>query len=296
VLPKPSTLSPWQIFQRQEAQEVESEGKGGAQVDEYRILHQFLAKERWIQRIKNVPATHEELMEIVRLPARNPLVMSLAGTLVSLLRKTQNQVDNIFLRRLIGTRPAAEHAVSYQKHHFDVTDATIKKYAHELVGVLHLIRQKPQSPYLVPISDKVQQSVDTLLKHVAQSETESFDPATINEQDVLVIDEDGNVVDEDLGAREDIPAQSQVPLTEAEQAMHDVLAALYMATPDSADQGSFFSPLTHYLLLSSLRPEGGWCRASLITQKIAAMLFVGRLVFGWIVMNDATRHGLTYHQ
>jgi hypothetical protein len=57
-----------------------------------------------------------------------------------------------------------------------------------------------------------------------------------------------------------------------------------MQTPSGDLQGQLFSPLTHYILIKSLRKESKWALTGQITHNIAALLFTGRLTFTWKIL------------
>jgi hypothetical protein len=53
---------------------------------------------------------------------------------------------------------------------------------------------------------------------------------------------------------------------------------LFTQNPNDGQDNPFQSVLTRYIVLSSLTASGSWRAGSTITQTIAAILFLGRLV------------------
>jgi hypothetical protein len=113
----------------------------------------------------------------------------------------------------------------------------------------------------------------------------------------ITVDEDGELEEdsEENDNEESVDDSNLLPLTEEEAAVHALLVELFTDRPQSARQGAFYTPLMHYILLSSLRSDGGWCRSSVMTQKIAAILFTGRVTFGRMLMSTTDVEESTFH-
>jgi len=79
--------------------------------------------------------------------------------------------------------------------------------------------------------------------------------------------------------------------------LRKVLVALFTQIPGDGCNGSFFSVIMHYLMLSSIRANGQWISSGKITQFIAATTFCGRLTL-YAHMLDSTIVGqsINYHE
>ncbi|KAJ3501221.1 hypothetical protein NMY22_g18999 [Coprinellus aureogranulatus] len=115
--------TPWEVYLNKELTK-EQETLDGSQVDEERILHQFLAKEGWLKLIKKSKMKREELMEYGTVERRDPTLMKCGRLVYMFLRRIQESAPHHTLRRMIGLRPAPEHNVTFQRHHFDVSVPT----------------------------------------------------------------------------------------------------------------------------------------------------------------------------
>lgn len=71
---------------------------------------------------------------------------------------------------------------------------------------------------------------------------------------------------------------------ELQEKLNDLLYLLFTQTPTSELRGNFFSPVSHYIILASMRKRQQWLAAGSITHNIAAILFTGRLVFARRIM------------
>jgi hypothetical protein len=76
--------------------------------------------------------------------------------------------------------------------------------------------------------------------------------------------------------------------------LRNLLVALFTQVPGQDVNGPFFSPLLRYLVLSSIRKNGEWTSSSSITQRIAAVLFTGRLTLYSLMEENFLQHR-TYH-
>jgi hypothetical protein len=72
---------------------------------------------------------------------------------------------------------------------------------------------------------------------------------------------------------------------------------LFTQVPGDGYNGSFFSVIMHYLMLSSIRANGQWILSGKITQYIAATTFCGRLsLYAHMLDSTTTGQSINYHQ
>jgi hypothetical protein len=84
----------------------------------------------------------------------------------------------------------------------------------------------------------------------------------------------------------DLEALSGTPL---QKAIASLLKALFTHLPDGGDD-KFYTPITRFLVLSSMRRCGQWLSPKRITQTGTALLFCGRQVM-MLIMTDAIATG-----
>jgi hypothetical protein len=76
----------------------------------------------------------------------------------------------------------------------------------------------------------------------------------------------------------------------------DLLVALFTHLPSGTDD-KFYTPISRFPVLFSLKGNGQWLPGRRITQVFAAMLFCGREVIMALMFNEITRSpGLRYSQ
>jgi hypothetical protein len=121
--------------------------------DDYRVLTQFLQKERWLEHVKGLDAS--VAIELSSFPQNDPIFGSLPRRIHAFLAKYQGRTSNYFLQRLIGTRPSSEHGQNYPRHHGAVNYDAHGKYGRCVASVLALllrnvIHPNPQYCFMVP--------------------------------------------------------------------------------------------------------------------------------------------------
>lgn len=285
----------------------------------YRVLHQFLHKERWIQQIAGL--AHDDLIPLAVYSAKDPRFGTIHRHIHAFLAKIQAEIGSHYLRRLIGTRPGAEHSISYQRHHSDVGYETHEKYSRVFAGVLMLciraVLQELQA-YQFSIPQDMQKAtlefIDVLdPPSPAELEAEDGSGEYIPHagEELLTDYEWIDVVPSDEHDESDEDRLEQAALSpyktsglgpppktsEAVQAkLRVLLTIIFTQIPTDVARGTFHSPIMHYLLLSSLRPGTEWVPASIITQRIAASLFVGRSTMAVALLQEMARDKtLTLH-
>ncbi|KAJ3541290.1 hypothetical protein NMY22_g3943 [Coprinellus aureogranulatus] len=290
--------TPYDIYLKSKQKKTE-EALDGSQVEDVRILHQFLVKEGWIPLIKNLPLKRKQLMDFVQITPRDHVLMKLGALIYSFLQRVQNTAPHNNLRRMIGIRPASEHEVNFQRHHNNVSEQTLKKYSRTLVGVLNLIRNTGNADYPFERHQILITSATALIDKLKNKPrtplSESFELDDETPLQGLVLDDTGEPND-DYDAPDEEPDDISEELPPLEKDLVQLLRHLYTALPTTAKNSHMHSPIMQYILLSSLRPNNAWSSTSSITQKIAGAAFVGRLTFAHLIKNRSDRDGKTLHE
>lgn len=271
----------WHTY-NQSLQAGESIIKSPAFDDDHRILHQFLHKEGWIGFVDG--RQHETLMPLVAFSQQDPVYGPLHKLIVLWLNEAQLQTNSFYLRRLIGTRPMEEHDETVVRHHRSVNQSTIENYSRFVAGLvsfIHRIVMAHKSEYQIAIPPEIQAHCRTLISSIEAS-LQEHETGLVDEPELetpYFCDSDN---DSELGDEETIGGGTHVEAMKSCQNDNKNLTALLYSlfTQEPGGQKTdFFSPITHYIVLSSLRKEQEWARGGTITHTIAAILFTGRLVF-----------------
>jgi hypothetical protein len=72
--------------------------------ENYRILHQFLQKERWLDHVHGKDTT--KLIDLITLSPHDPLIPYLSRHIHAFLAHKQSRLRGHYLRRLLSTRPS----------------------------------------------------------------------------------------------------------------------------------------------------------------------------------------------
>jgi hypothetical protein len=272
--------------------------------EDYRIFHQFLYKEGWIQHIDG--RQHEPLINIVSFSTLDPIYGPVHKHIAKFLTDTQDGNQSYYTRRLISTRPAEEHDNTQVRHHRSVNPPTIRTYARVISGLisfLHRVSSPENHLYTLTIAPQLLSMIQALIsllgsEPVSIREEDQQQEATDTERMDAYESEDDSDVGE-AGPESEPPARhstSHVQSSSVQDNVFTLLYQLYTQLPSVENRGQFSNPIIHYLVLSSLRKGQEWAQSSTITQTIAALLFAGRLVFAR-KMNDIVQHdGCTTNQ
>ncbi|KAF7783355.1 hypothetical protein Agabi119p4_2731 [Agaricus bisporus var. burnettii] len=298
-----SPKSPWQMYKANSKKDATTESQSTH--EDYRIFNQFLYKEGWIQQING--RQHESLTYLTTFSTVDPAYGLLHKHVVKFLADAQDNTRVYYLRRLISTRPAEEHDVTRVRHHRSVNPPTIQTYARvvsALISFLHRITSSAEHPYSFAIPSAISTTCEALIS-LLHSE-----PRTVGEEylqpeetdaedgvDTFESDDDSDV--EEAGAEIQPPAyrpHNSPQLSSIQNTLFSLLYLLYTQLPSAENRGDFSHPISHYLLLSSLRRNQEWARSSVITQTIAALLFTGRLVFAHKINDIVQRDECTINQ
>jgi hypothetical protein len=112
--------------------------------ENYRILHQFLHKERWLDHVAGLDLS--TIRELSGFSAKEKVIGSLQRRIHAYLAVAQGKLKSYVLRRLIGTRPSSEHAHTFQKHHEDVNYDSHRKYALIVAASIALLLRVVNNP------------------------------------------------------------------------------------------------------------------------------------------------------
>jgi hypothetical protein len=128
-------------------------------------------------------------------------------------------------------------------------------------------------------------------------ENPQYEAIDADQKDVYGSDDDSDI--EEVGTEFEPPLEqsaSSLQTSSIQSALFSLLYQLYTELPSVENRGGFSNPITHYLLLSSLRKNQEWARSNMITQTIAALLFTGRLVFAHKINDIVRREGCSTNQ
>lgn len=281
--------------------------------EDYRVLNQFLHKERWLDHVKGLEVKFA--IEATAYSTKDKMFSGLHRRIHAFLALVQSRIHSYTLRRFIGTRPASEHAHTYQRHHSDVNFETHRTYSFILAACISLLIRSIKSPsaeYPFPMASDVKKAGkefhaafmrlgppttsgsyddDGPLGEVADSDDEDDYPDDEPLPDPAIdpnLLEDKDACDATIGMSfsYSVTDKRHVPKfqDEAQTKLLALLHVLYTQKPNDAHDNPFRSVFVRYLVLSSLRYDGGWITASNITQKIAAILHAGRLVMASIML------------
>ncbi|KAF5347917.1 hypothetical protein D9756_010117 [Leucocoprinus leucothites] len=306
VKPLPAKRStqttPWVIFKEQHRNETSRTEKPAAQSDDFRVLHQFLKKERWLDYIEG--HRHEDLMPLVKYSTLDVTYGTLCNHIHSFFSTTQSSIDSYYLRRIISVRPAQEHDEKHVRHHADVNPKTQKKYARTTAALIVFIDRiafDDDALYKFPIATQISAACKDLIRHLLPprgslveelSEGERDDEQDDNERDASDDSDKEIVIEESTRSL----SQAQAPLSTSiiQQKLANLLYLLFTQTPTDEQPGKLISPIPHFVILSSLRKNGDWASGNTITPLISHLLFAGRLVFAWKIIELTKKHSMAY--
>jgi hypothetical protein len=298
--------------------------------ENYRILHQFLHKERWIDHVAGLDAP--TVIALVTFSGKDDVVGVLLKRVHAFLADVQSRLRSHPLRRLIGTRPSSEHAHTFQRHHQDVNYDTHQKYAFvvaaSLAFLVHSV-MKPcaRYPFVIslPLAVRVRAFYGVLRSTSIVSGGDDYDNTAVGATSLetepiadLDLDLDDEELDSDeygsgsgggFGSDQDDelisgPHIKAYPYGMSETrntpvftdlAQQDLVGLLEFLFTEELRDECLNSVFFRYVLLSSVKRsavEGNmmWSAAGLITQRIAAILFTGRLVLANIVLEKKALH------
>lgn len=286
----PPPLTRWEAFQEQ-TQAMPPCSADASNTDNYRVLRQILHKERWIEHVRGKDLA--KLKDLVSFSVKTKPLGSLVRHIHAYLAHVQARLTDKYIRRLIGTRPATEHEHTFAMHHSDVGWDTHRKYAYVMAAALFLlinnVKNRSQDYSFDVPSDILSLSESLWEALSAEDGEEEPEELPIEEED-----EEEEVEEQDEESEEDgesgashngtyhaySPSEARPPpktSPKIQQALNSLFLALFSQMAYKNDP--FFSPFTRYLVLASVNAKGEWQAAGRITQKIAAILFIGRLVF-----------------
>jgi hypothetical protein len=313
----------WQEYQSRRASR-RSSGTAASIPDDYRVLNQFLRKERWLEHVKGLDAS--VAIELCSCSSKDAVFGSLPRRVHAFLAKYQGRSSSYFLRRLIGIRPGVEHGQNYPRHHRAVDYNAHDKYSRRVAGALALLMRNvidPNPNYRFVVAPKIAQVVRQLYAKLQASpdgaEYQNQDDEEGGNREELDSDDedhyphgealptvspdvalDGDDVwpaGSDLAAEHTVDAVEdlypygmsetrEVPKFEdaTQECVMELLQLLYGQNLNDGVDDPFRSVFIRYIVLSSMRQSGQWRLASVITQVIAAILFAGRLMVAKIML------------
>lgn len=314
--PKPSLpprCDPWTLYEAQ-SQERTRDITTAALSGDYRVLHQFLRKQCWFDQLGD--QQHNDLIPLVSYSNRDEIYGTLHKDIHAFLANTQASLKSYSLRRLVSTRPAEERDQTRISHHRDVNPGTHDNYARiiaSLIAFIHRVVSNDNLPYTFPITPDIASACQNLINTLSppsvnaseEEKTHQLDeefemgPAS-DDADSGDDDDDDSEAENDGADRDSHPHALPKPRTATrstpalQRKLSRLLYLLFTQEPSGELQGDFFSPISHYVLLASLRKDQQWAAAGTITHYIAAILFTGRLVFAHRVMYLAGKSKQSY--
>ncbi|KAF7768400.1 hypothetical protein Agabi119p4_7643 [Agaricus bisporus var. burnettii] len=282
----------WHRYKQQSAAQ-ETQPESSAHQENHRVLHQFLRREGFLQKVDGIK--HELLIPLASYSSSDTTYGTLHKATTSFLSNAQLHTQSYYTRRLISTRPAEEHDETRVRHHRSVNYETLQTYGRIIAGLVAFIHR-----FIDGSGTGYECLIPSGLADACRALVSSLDPPATHEENLEgeVIhgihtydsDDDSDIDEEDsiAHARDpDVPKPSQ----STQKYLMDILYLLYTQIPCAETRGQFFSPITHYILISSLRKDQQWAQAGMITHTIAALLFTGRLVFASVINETLQRTG-----
>ncbi|EKM74407.1 hypothetical protein AGABI1DRAFT_133300 [Agaricus bisporus var. burnettii JB137-S8] len=274
----------WAVYQAQQL------SNAGATItpsysDNFRVLHQFLRNERWLQHVEGFK--YEDLIHISSYSSQDTAYGGLHRHIYQFLAATQASLNDPYLRRSIGTRPAEETDQKTVKFHKDVNAPTLENYSRIMAGVICLIHRvilNIDTPYIFPIPNDLTTACTDFVESLSPPSPDREDEPDCFAASDDEIEESSEISDDD---EDSSPSQAQsnehrdtyTSTPSIQIKLVTLLYIIFTQLPDHDHRGQFFTPIYHFLVFSSLRKDGQWVVANTITHTIAALLFVGRLVF-----------------
>jgi hypothetical protein len=308
----------WHEYQSKQASRTSS--NAASIPDNYRVLNQFLQKERWLEHVRGLDGS--VAIELCSCSTKDAVFGSLPHRVHAFLAKYQAKSNSHFLQRLIGTRPGTEHGQNRPRHHRAVHYDAHLKYSRCIAGALALLLRNVVNPskhyrFVVPqkisqvareLYGKLQADPDVIYDRQEDDREESnMEEPDSDDEDHYPDSEALPTVSPDVALDDDtLPAEGElaedpvvedaypygmsetreVPTFEDETqaCILRLLQLLYTQNLNDGPDDPFKNVFVRYIVLSSMRQSGQWRLASVITQVIAAILFAGRLTVAKIML------------
>lgn len=185
-------------------------------------------------------------------------------------------------------------------HHRDVRPETMTRYTRVISCLILLVLRCHtgwDSEYTMKLTKQQSDASRELLHVLPQPTTSRLDEFQadfsnhdaddrdhLNNQEEPLDDPDGEVYDDfhslfddDLLLSPDSEIVDEISDTPVQARLLDLLLSLYTHLPSGKDN-KFWSPILRFIVLYSMKKDGGWLPARQITQIFAALLFCGRLL------------------
>jgi hypothetical protein len=310
----------WHEYQSKQASRTSPSSNAASIPDDYRVLNQFLLKERWLEHVRGLDGS--VAIELSSCSTKDAVFGSLPHRIHAFLAKYQAKSNSHFLQRLIGIRPGAEHGQNHPRHHRAVNYDAHVKYSRCIAGALALLLRNVVSPsnhYRFEVPQKISQVARELYGKL-QANTDVVYDSQEN------YGEESNMEEPDSDDEDDYPDGEALPTVSPDVALDDdtlpaegelaedpavedaypygmsetrevptfedetqvcilrLLQLLYTQNLNDGPDNPFKNVFVRYVVLSSMRQSGQWRLASVITQVIAAILFGGRLTVAKIML------------
>lgn len=269
----PPQRTRWASYQSQRQGAIPA-GAPNALTDNFRVLHQFLQRNEWLSKIDG--QKHEDLMPLASYSVRDPVIGTLHKHIHAFFASTQQGSNDNYLRRLVATRPAEEHDQLKKRHHTLINSRSQANYARIIAALVVFIHRVSSggSSYTFPVPSNISSACDALIRALSPDPTNDAEDEL---EEMVLPDSDDDSDTGDLPNPQYRPAPAAID--EVQTKLRHLLYAIYTQLPQGELKGDFFSPATHFILISSLKPNQQWLPITSITHNIAALLYTGRTIF-----------------
>jgi hypothetical protein len=162
-----------------------------------------------------------------------------------------------------------------------------------LICLIHRVILNVDTPYVFPIPAEITNACINFIDNL------SLLP---QDEEIAIEHEEEFEESSDSSDDEDVPLPppgglnrpTHTPISSTKNRVEALLYSLFIQLPTGELRGQFFTPIYHFLVLSSLRKNGEWAAANKITHTIAAILFTGRIVFALKTIEIAQENNADY--
>jgi uncharacterized protein YneR len=188
-------------------------------------------------------------------------------------------------------------------HHRDVQYETLRKYGAIVSSLISFVFRCYQgwecsySMTLTPAQQQACRALNDVLKEQRANEEEEDMWSFVDDDMRVEFDDDevDHLDDEeydklDLGDHDRECVVSRLDFIEGpvQRCVIDLLISLFTHLPSGADD-KFYSPISRFLILYSLKKNGEWLAGRRIMQVFAALLFCGREVMMALMQGEVLR-------
>jgi hypothetical protein len=267
-----------------------------------RTIRKFLKDFKWLDHIQQCGLSRDDMLSLhTKQPSDASTRNYLTRTVTDMLADMQDILQgDPFLRYQIGRRPPTEHAQTEVVSHKIVRPETLMRYATYIAALIIFLRRVSETEYRLFIPPELLSDINEVCILTEQQEEEYAPTLTPEEEDALEevpmepLDEHGEPINNTSNQDQPIPdpdsldGQHPLPMFGPTQIkIRSIIRYLLFQTPQHSFNAQFHSPIMHYLVVSSTRKDDGWAPTTHITQKIAGLACVLRLVFSDFIIESS---------